>query len=138
MNHFNTMFDIKSNGKTLKIISRQILDTHLILTCILKGVKAKNGYFLLYVVFLTNHQTIYIYSRHSLFFKSKDINKYWTCHSNVYTSSFAGLFKYLVFRSITWITQKLGLLWFFQFNSISIQFLDRFWFGNSVEPRECS
>ena len=136
MNHFNTMFDIKSNGKTLKVISRQILCTHLILTCILKGVKAKNGYFLLYVVFLTNHQTIYIYSRHSLFFKSKDINKYWTCHSIVYTS-FAGLFKYLVFRSITWITQKLwSILAFFQFNSI--QFLDRFWFWNSVEPRESS
>ena len=54
------MLDIKSNVKTLKII--KLLNTHLVLKCILKGVKAKNA-FLLNVVFLSNHQTIIIFTR---------------------------------------------------------------------------
>ena len=79
------MLDIKNNDKTLKIISRHILNTDLVLKCILKGVKAKKDFFM-NVVFLSNHQTINIYLRHrsfSMCFSNQNsLINIGQCHSN--------------------------------------------------------
>ena len=75
-NHFNTMLDLKSNVKTLKIISGHKLNRHLSFKCILKGVMARNVISTqMSSCFQIIKQLINIYSRYRkfliCFFKSK-------------------------------------------------------------------